>query len=79
MTHADHLSFNIQCSLQGGKRAFRTLSTYLGHVYSHHDCGILDATEPDNAPQDGIFVCTVTSDSSIQNAIIMHIHGTLFV
>ena len=50
MTHSDHASFSIQCSLQGCKRTFRTLSTYLGHVYSHHDCGVLDAYEPDDAP-----------------------------
>ena len=50
MTHSDHAAFSIQCNLQGCRRTFRTLSTYLGHVYTHHDSGILDVYEPDNAP-----------------------------
>lgn len=47
MTHSDHVSFS---NLQGCKRTLRILSTYLGHVHSHLDCGILDTSEPDHVP-----------------------------
>ena len=36
VTHADADSFNIQCTLQGCCRTFRSFLTYRTHIYRHH-------------------------------------------
>ena len=36
VTHADAETFNIQCTLQGCCRTFRSFKSYRIHIYRHH-------------------------------------------
>lgn len=57
LTHADSEAFNVQCTLQGCRRTFRSFNAYRIHIYRRHQSSQPLALDVPSAPvQDGEYI-----------------------